>query len=47
MVSSIAIRSMTLKGATATVWGGGGIVSDSQADEEYEECLTKLSKILS
>ncbi len=47
MISSIAIRSMTINKGLATVWGGGGIVSDSQVDSEYEESLSKLSKILS
>jgi para-aminobenzoate synthetase component 1 len=47
MISSIAIRSMTINKGLTTVWGGGGIVSDSQADSEYEESLNKLSKILS
>jgi para-aminobenzoate synthetase component 1 len=27
-------------------WAGGGIVLDSNANDEYQECLDKVSKIL-
>jgi para-aminobenzoate synthetase component 1 len=39
--SNIAIRTLLMIGADAWYWAGGGIVSDSQADAEYQECLDK------
>lgn len=44
--SNIAIRTISIKDGYARVWGGGGIVADSNADDEYQETFDKLSKIL-
>lgn len=44
--SNIAIRTISVNRDRARVWGGGGIVADSKAEEEYQETLDKLSKIL-
>ena len=44
--SNIAIRTISVNKDVARVWGGGGIVADSKAEDEYQETLDKLSKIL-
>ncbi len=44
--SNIAIRTISIKDGCARVWGGGGIVADSNANDEYQETFDKLSKIL-
>lgn len=38
---SVAIRTVVLQGNTLRMGVGGGIVADSRADDEYEECLLK------
>jgi len=38
----IAIRTMTFRNGIAYLQAGGGIVFDSQEDEEYVETLNKL-----
>jgi len=38
---NVAIRTLWLAGGTGTTGVGGGVVADSQADAEYEECLLK------
>ncbi len=40
-VFSVAIRTLSLKDGRATMGTGSGIVWDSNADEEYDECLLK------
>lgn len=45
--SNICIRTISVSMGSATVWGGGGIVWDSNCGSEYQETLQKLSKILS
>ncbi|MGD0055924.1 MAG: anthranilate synthase component I family protein [Acidimicrobiales bacterium] len=40
---AITIRTLSLRGGTATVQAGGGIVADSQPEVEYEECINKAS----
>lgn len=40
---NVAIRTLWLTGATGTTGIGGGVVADSQADDEYDECLLKSS----
>lgn len=40
---AITIRTLSLRGGTATVQAGGGIVADSQPDFEYQECINKAS----
>ena len=37
----IAIRTLTMNGGRATLQAGAGIVADSDADAEYQECLDK------
>ncbi len=44
--SNIAIRTISVNNGVARVWGGGGIVADSKAEDEYQETFDKLSKIL-
>lgn len=44
--SNIAIRTLVTDGGKIHAWGGGGLVADSEAENEYEETLHKLSKIL-
>ncbi len=44
--SNIAIRTMTCKNGVATVWGGGGIVADSDEEAEYRESLDKIRHIV-
>jgi len=46
MDSSITIRTLVCKEAQIYCWAGGGIVADSQAESEYQECFDKVSKIL-
>ncbi|MFT2092601.1 aminodeoxychorismate synthase component I [Paraglaciecola sp. 2405UD69-4] len=50
MDTSICIRSLLCEQATIEnkihCWAGGGIVVDSLADDEYQESLDKVSKIL-
>jgi para-aminobenzoate synthetase component 1 len=47
MDSNITIRTIACDGSTLFCWGGGGIVADSDIEEEYKESLTKIDKILS
>lgn len=46
MDTNIAIRTLIAHQNTLYAWAGGGIVADSNADEEYQECFDKLAKIL-
>lgn len=46
MDTSIAIRTMVADAGTLHVWGGGGLVADSQADEEYAETLDKIRHLI-
>ncbi|MGH1371544.1 MAG: aminodeoxychorismate synthase component I [Cellvibrionaceae bacterium] len=46
MDTNIAIRTAATHKDQVFVWGGGGIVADSIAEEEYEESLLKIRKIL-
>lgn len=43
MDSNIAIRTLVRSGDRMHCWGGGGIVADSQGDEEHQETLDKIS----
>ncbi len=43
MDSSIVIRTLVRQGERAHYWVGGGIVADSNADEEYQECMDKAA----
>jgi len=40
---SVAIRTLVISGGTVRFWAGGGIVADSDADAEYQECLDKVA----
>lgn len=46
MDTNIAIRTVSCDGKQLYCWGGGGIVADSQAGDEYLESLAKINKIL-
>ncbi|MFT7491882.1 MAG: para-aminobenzoate synthetase component 1 [Pseudohongiellaceae bacterium] len=46
MDTNIAIRTVSCDGELLTCWGGGGIVADSNADDEYQESLDKINRIL-
>lgn len=46
MDTNIAIRTVSCDGEQLTCWGGGGIVADSNADDEYQESLDKINRIL-
>ena len=43
---NILIRTITATEDQAVCWGGGGIVVDSTAEEEYQEIFNKVQKIL-
>ncbi len=43
--SNIAIRTLVCCEGQAYLWGGGGIVADSQFESEYEESLVKIRHI--
>lgn len=46
--SNIAIRTLYCNKTTQTVtaWAGGGIVKDSNVEDEYQECKNKIEKLL-
>jgi para-aminobenzoate synthetase component 1 len=44
--SNIAIRSLMTDGDRVHCWGGGGIVADSNPEQEYEESLNKIAILL-
>lgn len=43
---NIAIRTLVQSDKKIRAWAGGGIVMDSEADAEYDECLTKIGRLL-
>jgi para-aminobenzoate synthetase component 1 len=43
---NILIRSLEFRNNSITCWGGGGITVDSDCNEEYEESLTKIQRIM-
>lgn len=43
MDTNIAIRTLTWRDGVLTFWAGGGIVADSVAEAEYQECLDKAA----
>lgn len=43
---NILIRSLEFRDGSITCWGGGGITVDSDCNEEYEESLTKIRRIM-
>lgn len=46
MDTNIAIRTSVWVDNTLYFWAGGGIVADSEADAEYQECMDKVAAIL-
>jgi para-aminobenzoate synthetase component 1 len=46
MDTNIAIRTLLLSGGSIHAWAGSGIVADSDADLEFQECLDKASGLL-
>jgi para-aminobenzoate synthetase component 1 len=46
MDTNIAIRTLVSSNGQLRFWAGGGIVADSDADAEYQECLDKASAML-
>jgi anthranilate synthase component I len=46
MDTCIALRTMTVKGNTAFVQAGGGVVADSVPELEYEETLNKAKALM-
>jgi len=47
MQMNIAIRTMLASRGKIYCWGGGGIVADSDPEDEYQEVLNKISILLS
>ncbi|MBM71093.1 MAG: aminodeoxychorismate synthase, component I [Haliea sp.] len=47
MDSNIAIRSLVANHGSLRCWGGGGIVADSEAEQEYQETYDKVGRFLS
>lgn len=47
MDSNIAIRTLVCRDQTIHCWGGGGIVADSQWQQEYQETYDKVGRFLS
>lgn len=46
MDTSIAIRSLVADAGQVHIWGGGGIVADSDGAEEYAESLAKIQHLM-
>lgn len=46
MNTNIAIRTLSNEGARLYCWGGGGIVADSNREEEYLESLDKINNLI-
>lgn len=46
MDMNIAIRTLLSQGDELFLWGGGGIVADSEMESEYQETLTKVRMLM-
>ncbi len=46
MDSNIAIRTLVHSNGSIRFWAGGGIVNDSDVEEEYQECFDKAAALL-
>lgn len=46
MDTSIAIRTLVCDGNKIHCWGGGGIIADSEIDQEYRESIAKVSVLM-
>ncbi|MDF3920612.1 aminodeoxychorismate synthase component I [Salinicola salarius] len=44
--TSIAIRTVIADGDTLHIWGGGGLVADSDEEAEYQETLAKIARLM-
>ena len=44
--TSIAIRTVVADGDTLHIWGGGGLVADSDEEAEYRETLAKIERLM-
>ncbi|WP_110710615.1 aminodeoxychorismate synthase component I [Salinicola sp. CR57] len=44
--TSIAIRTVVADGDTLHIWGGGGLVADSDEEAEYRETLAKIGRLM-
>jgi para-aminobenzoate synthetase component 1 len=43
---NIAIRTLLRMGEDLYAWAGGGIVADSDAEAEYQECFDKMGALM-
>jgi para-aminobenzoate synthetase component 1 len=43
---NIAIRTLLRIGEDLYAWAGGGIVADSDAEAEYQECFDKMGALM-
>ena len=43
---NILIRNLEFRNGIVTCWGGGGITVDSEAEDEYQESITKIKRIM-
>lgn len=43
---NILIRNLEFRDGVVTCWGGGGITVDSEVNDEYEESITKIRRIM-
>ena len=46
MDTSIAIRTLVCDGNNIHCWGGGGIIADSETDQEYRESIAKVQVLM-
>lgn len=46
MDSNITIRTLFCQSGTVDCWAGGGLVADSNCEEEYQECFDKINNII-
>lgn len=46
MDTSITIRTLLVQKGRVYCWAGGGIVADSDVDDEYQECFNKVNNLL-
>ncbi|HSC69078.1 MAG TPA: aminodeoxychorismate synthase component I [Cellvibrio sp.] len=46
MDTSIAIRTLVCDGDRIHCWGGGGIIADSETDQEYRESIAKVKVLM-
>jgi len=46
MDTSVTIRTAVMTNNNVRIWGGGGIVSDSQETEEYKESIIKIKRLM-